>query len=302
MLVAGARGMVGATIVRRLLTRRYTNVLGPRSAQLDLLDQTAVRLYLADTRMEYNFIAAAKVSGIQANTQYGGDFLYRNFQIEANQIYSAHLAGVQRFMFLASSAVYPRDSPQPIKQEYLLTGPLEQSNEPCQRAVHAEVFSRQQPTLVGHLHGGIEQLGDSALLDEPGAVLSEYRMVPDCVLRTQADETAERQVVLDWLDESPLSAHAVQQRQQHGPQELLGRDARTADLDVSRILGRARGILVGHHVFDPNANRAQRVVGRNEVLQLHRRKRALLMAFESSHRRLALRQSRVRCSIRCCSA
>jgi GDP-L-fucose synthase len=130
ILVAGARGMVGSAIVRRLLAGGYMNVLSPRREQLDLLDQAAVRTYLVDTQPDYMFIAAAKVGGIQANNQYRAEFLYQNLQIEANLIHGAHLAGVQRLMFLASSCVYPRDCPQPIKEEYLLTGPLEPTNEP----------------------------------------------------------------------------------------------------------------------------------------------------------------------------
>jgi GDP-L-fucose synthase len=130
VLVAGARGMVGSAIVRRLLAGGYTEVLSPGRAQLDLLDQAAVHTYLAEARPDYIFIAAAKVGGIQANNLHRADFLYQNLQIEANLIHGAHLAGVQRLMFLASSCVYPRECPQPIKEEYLLTGPLEPTNEP----------------------------------------------------------------------------------------------------------------------------------------------------------------------------
>ena len=129
ILVAGARGMVGSAIVRRLLGAGYANVLSPGREQLDLLDPAAVRSYLAEARPDYIFIAAAKVGGIQANNQYRADFIYQNLQIEANLIHGAHLAGVQRLMFLGSSCVYPRDCPQPIKEEYLLTGPLEPTNE-----------------------------------------------------------------------------------------------------------------------------------------------------------------------------
>ncbi len=130
ILVAGARGMVGSAIVRRLQAAGYTDLLAPARTELDLLDQPAVRTYLARTRPEYIFVAAAKVGGIQANNQFRADFLYENLQIEANLIHGAHVAGVQRMMFLASSCIYPRDCPQPIREDYLLTGPLEQTNEP----------------------------------------------------------------------------------------------------------------------------------------------------------------------------
>ena len=130
ILVAGGRGMVGSAIARRLTARGYINVLAPGRAQLDLVDQAAVHTYLTKGHPDYVFIAAAKVGGIQANNLYRADFLYQNLQIEANLIHGAHLVGVQRLMFLGSSCVYPRDCPQPIKEECLLTGALEETNEP----------------------------------------------------------------------------------------------------------------------------------------------------------------------------
>jgi len=128
--VAGHRGMVGSAIVRRLKAGGYANVLTRTHAELDLLDQKAVHAFLAAEKPDYSFVAAAKVGSIQANNLYRADFLYQNLMIEANLIHGAHLAGVQRMMFLGSSCIYPRDCPQPIKEDYLLTGPLEQTNEP----------------------------------------------------------------------------------------------------------------------------------------------------------------------------
>ena len=130
IFVAGHRGMAGSAIVRRLLSSGYTNLLTRTHAELDLLDQRAVHEFLGHERPDYVFVAAAKVGGIQANNVYRADFLYQNLVIESNLIHGAHLAGVQRLMFLASSCIYPRDCPQPIKEEYLLTGPLEPTNEP----------------------------------------------------------------------------------------------------------------------------------------------------------------------------
>jgi GDP-L-fucose synthase len=128
--VTGHRGMVGSALVRRLQVGGYDNVLTRSREQLDLLDQQAVHRFLAEERPDYTFIAAAKVGGIQANNLYRADFIYQNLMIEANLVHGAHLAGVQRLMFLGSSCIYPRDCPQPIKEEYLLTGPLEPTNEP----------------------------------------------------------------------------------------------------------------------------------------------------------------------------
>lgn len=130
IMVAGARGMVGSALVRRLQAGGYTNVLAPFRSELDLMDQAAVHAYLAKHKPAYLFIAAAKVGGIQANNTYRAEFLYQNLSIQNNLIHGAHLAGVQRLMFLGSSCIYPRDCPQPIKEEYLLTGPLEPTNEP----------------------------------------------------------------------------------------------------------------------------------------------------------------------------
>lgn len=128
--VAGHRGMVGSAIVRRLSAGGYTNIITRSRAELDLLDQQAVHAFLSETKPDYIFIAAAKVGGIQANNQYRADFLYQNLVIEANLIHGAHQVGVQQLMFLGSSCIYPRDCPQPIKEDYLLTGPLEPTNEP----------------------------------------------------------------------------------------------------------------------------------------------------------------------------
>ena len=130
IFVAGHRGMVGSAIVRRLQRAGYQNVIIRARQELDLLNQQAVHDFLSAEKPDYLFIAAAKVGGIQANNVYRADFIYQNLMIEANLIHGAHLAGVQRLMFLGSSCIYPKLAPQPLKEEYLLTGPLEPTNEP----------------------------------------------------------------------------------------------------------------------------------------------------------------------------
>ena len=128
--VAGHRGMVGSAIVRRLQSAGYTNVLTRTHAELDLSRQLPVEKFLQQEQPEYVFLAAAKVGGIHANNTYRGEFIYQNLMIEANIVHSAWQAGVKRMLFLGSSCIYPRDCSQPISEEYLLTGPLEQTNEP----------------------------------------------------------------------------------------------------------------------------------------------------------------------------
>jgi GDP-L-fucose synthase len=130
IFVAGHRGMVGSALVRRLQAEPGVQILTRGREELDLMDGPAVHAWLAEQRPDYVFIAAARVGGIQANNLFRADFLYQNLQIQNHLIHGAHQAGVQRLMFLGSSCIYPRDCPQPIKEEYLLTGALEPTNEP----------------------------------------------------------------------------------------------------------------------------------------------------------------------------
>ncbi len=128
--VSGHRGMVGSAIVRRLQALGYRNLLTRTHSELDLLDQSSVNAFLEQEKPDYIVLAAARVGGIQANNTYRAEFLYQNLTIATNLIHGAYQAGVLHLLFLGSSCVYPRDCPQPIKEEYLLTGPLEETNEP----------------------------------------------------------------------------------------------------------------------------------------------------------------------------
>lgn len=128
--VAGHRGLVGSAITRELQGRGYTNLLLPSREELDLLDQKAVDEYFENVRPEYVFLAAAKVGGIMANNTYRADFIYQNIQIQNNIIHSAWKWQVKKLLFLGSSCIYPKNCPQPMREEYLLTGPLEYTNEP----------------------------------------------------------------------------------------------------------------------------------------------------------------------------
>ncbi|OGU15788.1 MAG: GDP-fucose synthetase [Geobacteraceae bacterium GWC2_53_11] len=128
--VAGHRGMVGSALVRRLNALGYTNILTRSRDELDLTSQAAVNLFFETEKPEYVFLAAAKVGGILANNTYRGEFIYQNMMIQNNVIHAAYVHGVKRLMFLGSSCIYPKLAPQPLKEEYLLTGPLEPTNQP----------------------------------------------------------------------------------------------------------------------------------------------------------------------------
>lgn len=130
IFVAGHRGMVGSAIVRRLQALGYANILTAGRDELSLLDQAAVQGYLQANKIDQVYLAAAKVGGIHANNTYPADFIYENLMIEANLVHSAHVSGVQRLLFLGSSCIYPKHAEQPMKEEALLTGILEPTNEP----------------------------------------------------------------------------------------------------------------------------------------------------------------------------
>jgi len=128
--IAGHRGMVGSAIARGLARKGFENIVTRTSSQLDLRSQQAVADFFAEEKPDYVFLAAAKVGGILANNTYRGEFLYDNLMMEANVVHSAHLNGVKKLMFLGSSCIYPKMAPQPLREDYLLTGLLEETNEP----------------------------------------------------------------------------------------------------------------------------------------------------------------------------
>jgi GDP-L-fucose synthase len=128
--IAGHRGMVGSAIYRKLQVEGYTNFILRRSEEVDLRNQQQVADFFAQTKPDYVFLAAAKVGGIVANNTYRADFLYENLQIQNNVIHNSYLNGVKKLMFLGSSCIYPKMAPQPLKEDYLLTGTLEPTNEP----------------------------------------------------------------------------------------------------------------------------------------------------------------------------
>jgi GDP-L-fucose synthase len=149
--IAGHAGMVGSAILSKLKSLGYTNLLTRSRNELDLTNQEQVKKFFKQEKPEYLFLAAAKVGGIQANNNFRADFIYQNLMIEANILNSAFESGVKRLLFLGSSCIYPRDCPQPIKEEYLMSGPLEDTNEPYAIAKIAGIklcdsFNRQYGT------------------------------------------------------------------------------------------------------------------------------------------------------------
>ncbi len=128
--IAGHTGMVGSAIYRKLSTLGYTQLIGRSSAELDLRSQQEVIAFFGRERPEYVYLAAARVGGILANNRFRAEFLYDNLMIEANIIHASFLTGVKKLLFMGSSCIYPKNAPQPLREEYLLTGLLEETNEP----------------------------------------------------------------------------------------------------------------------------------------------------------------------------
>jgi GDP-L-fucose synthase len=151
IFIAGSDGLVGSALVRRLQAGGYTNLLTPEINELDLTDAQAVAAFFQAEQPEYVFLAAAKVGGIHANNTYPAEFIHLNLVIQNNVIHQAYLAGVKRLLFLGSSCIYPKNAPQPMKEEHLLTGLLEPTNEPYAIAKIAgikmcEAYNRQYGT------------------------------------------------------------------------------------------------------------------------------------------------------------
>jgi GDP-L-fucose synthase len=149
--VAGHHGLVGGAIWRRLERAGFTNLIGRTLHELDLREQAAVARFFAETQPEYVFLAAARVGGIRANNTYPAEFIYDNLMIQTNVLHQAYLHGVKKLLFLGSSCIYPKFCPQPMKEEHLLSGKLEPTNEPYAVAKIAGITMCQayQPVWPG---------------------------------------------------------------------------------------------------------------------------------------------------------
>jgi GDP-L-fucose synthase len=187
--VAGHRGLAGSAILRALKSQGYTNIIARAHADLDLVNQAAVKSFFYAERPEYVFLAAAKVGGIMANSTYPADFIYQNLAIQTNVMHESWKCGVKRLLFLGSSCIYPRDCPQPMKEEYLLTGPLEPTNRPYALAKIAGIemcwsYNRQYSThylalMPTNLYGP----GDSYDLEKSHVIPALIRKMHEAKVR-----------------------------------------------------------------------------------------------------------------------
>lgn len=200
--VAGHHGLVGSAILRRLKAGGYHNVVTRTHAELDLTNQAAVHAFFESERPEYVFSAAAKVGGILANSTYPADFIQQNLMIQTNVIHAAYLVGVERLLFLGSSCIYPRDCPQPIKEEYLLTGPLEPTNRPYAVAKIAGIemcwsYNRQFGTqFLAAMPTNLYGPGDNYDLKQSHVIPALIHKF--CEAKMKGDET-----VVVWGTETP---------------------------------------------------------------------------------------------------
>ena len=183
IFIAGSNGMVGSAIWRQLELEGFVNLLGPSSKELDLREQIKVRQFFQMNKPEYVILAAAKVGGIFANDTYRADFIYDNLQIQNNIIHSSFLTNVKKLLFLGSSCIYPKNCPQPIKEEYLLSGELEQTNEPYAIAKIAgikmcENYNRQYGTnFIAAMPTNLYGPGDNYDLNNSHVLPALYRKI-----------------------------------------------------------------------------------------------------------------------------
>ena len=203
IFVAGHNGMVGSAIVRRLKGEGYTNLLRRSSAELDLRNQAAVAEFFASERPDYVFLAAARVGGIIANSTRKGEFLYDNLMIQANVIHHAYTSGVKRLLFLGSTCIYPKLAPQPIKEEYLLTGALEPTN---------DAYAIAKIAGIAHCRSYNDQYGTRYLAAMPNNLygpndnfdLTNSHVLPALIRKFHEAKMSGAATVTVWGSGSPL--------------------------------------------------------------------------------------------------
>lgn len=200
--VAGHRGLVGSAIVRNLQKKGYRNILAQTHAELDLTDQTATEAFFARERPDYVFLAAARVGGILANNRYPAVFIHENLVIQSNVIHAAYRNQAKRLMFLGSSCIYPKLAPQPMKEEYLLTGPLEPTNRPYALAKIAGIemcwsYNRQYGTkFLAAMPTNLYGPGDNY-------DLNNSHVIPALIRKFHEAKQAGKKEVVVWGTGSP---------------------------------------------------------------------------------------------------
>jgi GDP-L-fucose synthase len=195
--VAGHRGLVGSALIRRLQKEGFTNLLTRTHAELDLLNQDAVRKFFAAEQPAYVFLGAAKVGGILGNNNYPAEFIHQNLVIETNIIHAAWQTGVKRLLFLGSSCIYPRECPQPMREEYLLSGPLEPTNRPYAVAKIAGIemcwaYNRQYDTrFLAAMPTNLYGPGDNYDLEKS-------HVIPALIRKFHEAKTRGERTVIAW--------------------------------------------------------------------------------------------------------
>jgi GDP-L-fucose synthase len=201
--VAGHSGLVGSAIWRELLRRGHTHLIGRLHAEVDLLDGTAVQKFYADEKPEFVFVAAAKVGGILANNSQPAAFLYENLQIQNHLIHGAYLAGVKKLLFVGSSCIYPRLAPQPLREDYLLTGPLEPTN---QWYAVAKIAGIKMCQAYRRQHGCdfISGMPTNSYGPNDNYDLQNSHVLPALIRRFHEAKTAGSRAVTCWGSGAPL--------------------------------------------------------------------------------------------------
>lgn len=271
--VAGHRGLVGSALVRKLKANGFTNLLLRTHAELDLCDQAATGAFLASEKPDYVFLAAAKVGGILANNTYPAEFIQANLAIQTNVIHSAYLNGVRRLLFLGSSCIYPRDCPQPIREEYLLTGPLEPTNRPYALAKIAGVemcwsYNRQYGTkylavMPTNLYGPGDNYDSMASHVIPALIRKFHhaKISGDAEVvvwgtgtpRREflfSDDMADACVALMCLPDADFNAALEGERADQPPLINIGLGSDLTIAELAEAVGQATG-YEGSVVFDP---------------------------------------------------
>jgi GDP-L-fucose synthase len=209
IFVAGHKGLVGSAILRRLQAEGYSNLVVRSRQQLDLMRQAEVETFFKAEKPEYVFLAAAKVGGILANNTYPAEFIYENLLIENNVIHSSYEAGVKKLLFLGSSCIYPRDCPQPMKEEYLLSGQLEPTNEPYAIAKIAGIrmcqsYNRQYGTrFISVMPTNLYGPGDNFDLETSHVLPALIRKFHEAKTSDKSRVTSDEKTVTIWGTGAP---------------------------------------------------------------------------------------------------